>query len=135
MKAGTWLLVALLALPATALANVACNPDGSQSELNACAADTLKQADAELNRVYGQVRASLQGNALALERLRDAQRLWVRLRDADVSARYPVPDDEDYRLHFGSMYPLLVLGAREEATRARTAWLRRHFLEQQEGQL
>ena len=131
-----WLLIALLALPATALAgDVTCNTEGNQMELNACARDDFKKADAELNRVYGEVRKSLEGDTLALQRLRDAQRLWVQLRDADVEARYPVPDDEDYRMHHGSIYPLLVLSARAETTRARTAWLRTHFLEREEGQL
>lgn len=136
MRAGKWQLAVLLALPATAWAgDVACNPDGNQMELNACAGDAFEQADAELNRVYGEVRRSLAGDTLALQRLRDAQRLWMQLRDADVEARYPVPDGEDYRMHHGSMYPLLVLSARAEATRARTAWLRAHFLERGEGEL
>lgn len=135
MKAGKWLLAVLLVLPFSAMADVACNPDGSQIELNACAGDAFEQADAELNRVYGDVRKSLEGDTLALQRLRDAQRLWVQLRDADIEALYPVPDGEDSRVHHGSMHPLLVMSARAEATRARTAWLRRHFLEREEGQL
>jgi len=129
-------LAVLLALPATALAgDIACNPEGNQMQLNTCAGDAFEQADAELNRVYGEVRNSLEGDTLALQRLRDAQRLWEQLRDADAEALYPVPDGEDSRMHHGSMYPLLVDTVRTEATRARTAWLRSHFLEREEGQL
>jgi hypothetical protein len=38
-------------------------------------------------------------------------------------------------MHHGSIYPLLVLTAKADATRARSAWLRRYFLETEEGQL
>ena len=128
-------LIALLALPATPLARPVCNPDGSQAELNACAAEKLALADADLNRVYRAVLERLADNGLATQRLRNAQRLWIQLRDADIEARYPVPDGGDARMHHGSIYPLLVLTAKAEATRARSAWLRRHFLENEEGQL
>ena len=128
-------LIALLALPATPLARPVCNPDGAQAELNACAAEKLALADADLNRVYRAVLERLADNGLATQRLRNAQRLWIQLRDADIQARYPVPDGGDARMHHGSIYPLLVLTAKAEATRARSAWLRRHFLENEEGQL
>ena len=128
-------LIALLALPATPLARPVCNPDGAQAELNACAAEKLALADADLNRVYRAVLERLADDGLATQRLRNAQRLWIQLRDADIQARYPVPDGGDARMLHGSIYPLLVLTAKAEATRARSAWLRRHFLENEEGQL
>ena len=88
-------LIALLALPATPLARPVCNPDGAQAELNACAAEKLALADADLNRVYRAVLERLADNGLATQRLRNAQRLWIQLRDADIQARYPVPDGGD----------------------------------------
>lgn len=129
MKRCAWLLAGLLLLAATANAQVTCNRAGTQSQMNACAVESFKQADAELNRVYALVRRMQQGDSLSLQRLRDAQRIWVQLRDADVAARYPVPDDGDYRMSYGSQYPQMVNTARAEATRARTAWLQEYFLE------
>ena len=129
-------MAALLLLPGVGNAEtLRCNGDGNQLELNLCAAADAEAADKELNAAYRSVIQSLQGERLAIQRLREAQRLWVKLRDADIEARYPVPDGEDYRMHHGSIYPLLVHSAKAEITRARTAWLRTHFLEREEGQL
>ena len=135
MKTWTWMVVALLLVPGLGNAETQrCDGDGNQLELNFCAADDAEAADKELNTVYRAVIRLLEGDTLAIQRLREAQRLWVKLRDADIEARYPVPDGEDYRMHYGSMYPLLVDSAKAETTRARTAWLRTHFLEREEGQ-
>lgn len=112
-----------------------CNPEGSQMELNACAARDFSRADAELNTVYRQIVAKLSGQPVALSRLKEAQRLWVQLRDADLEARYPVGKDEDPRMLYGSMYPMLYSGAKADLTTTRTAYLRGEFLERSEYDL
>ncbi|MCF3495285.1 MAG: lysozyme inhibitor LprI family protein [Stenotrophomonas sp.] len=112
-----------------------CNPEGTQMELNACADRDFRKADAELNAVYRQVLAKLAGQPVALARLKDAQRLWVQLRDADLEARYPVGKDENPRVLYGSMYPMLYLHAKSSLTDTRTAYLRSEFLERSEYDL
>jgi uncharacterized protein YecT (DUF1311 family) len=112
-----------------------CNPEGTQMELNACADRDFRKADAELNAVYRQVVAKLAGQPVALARLKDAQRLWVQLRDADLEARYPVGKDENPRVLYGSMYPMLYSGAKAALTTTRTAYLRSEFLERSEYDL
>lgn len=112
-----------------------CNPEGTQTELNACADLGFRKADAELNSVYRQVLAKLSGQPVALARLKDAQRLWVQLRDADLEARYPVGKDENPRVLYGSMYPMLYLHAKTSLTETRTAYLRSEFLERSEYDL
>ncbi|MCD7099343.1 lysozyme inhibitor LprI family protein [Stenotrophomonas sp. MMGLT7] len=106
-----------------------CNQDGSQAELNACAADELAAADAELNAVWRDVLAGAGDDALARERLRTAQRLWLQLRDADLAAQFPLAEGQDPRVQYGSMYPMSFALAKAELTRERTAYLRARLLD------
>ncbi|MGV8959607.1 MAG: lysozyme inhibitor LprI family protein [Stenotrophomonas sp.] len=128
-------LTLLLAPALPALAQSDCNPAGNQMQLNACAAENLAKADAELNRVYRQVLARHAGEAVALEKIKAAQRVWIQLRDADLAARYPVGKDENPRVLYGSMYPMLYAGAKAALTETRTAFLRKEFLERGEYDL
>ena len=129
-------LCLLLGAAAPAAAQpVACDPGGNQLELNACADREFKQADAELNAVYRQILAKLAGEPVALAKMKAAQRVWVQLRDADLEARYPVGADENPRFLYGSMYPMLYSDAKAALTSARTAYLRKEFLERSEYDL
>ena len=129
-------LAVLLCAAAPAFAqDVVCNPGGNQLELNACADQDFKKADAELNAVYRQIVTRLAGEPVALAKVKAAQRLWVQLRDADLEARYPVGADENPRFLYGSMYPMLYSGAKAALTTARTAYLRNEFLERSEYDL
>ena len=120
-------------VPAVAAAHdvagrTACNPEGSQLELNACAADELAQADAELNAVWREV-LSKADSTVARDKLKAAQRLWMQLRDADLAAQFPLAPGQDPRVEYGSMYPMSFASTKAGLTRQRTAWLRATFLE------
>jgi uncharacterized protein YecT (DUF1311 family) len=118
---------ALLALGSTltlAATPSACNPEGTQFELNACASDEYAAADAELNAAWRELLAALDGQPTAIARLREAQRAWIAFRDAEVAARFPVEDGEDPRTMYGSMYPMALNATLTTLTRARTAELR-----------
>lgn len=129
-------LALLLCAAAPAFAqDVACNPGGNQLELNACADQDFRKADAELNAVYRQIVTKLAGEPVALAKMKAAQRLWIQLRDADLDARYPVGKDENPRLLYGSMYPMLYSGAKAALTTARVTYLRNEFLERSEYDL
>ncbi|MGA6537566.1 lysozyme inhibitor LprI family protein [Stenotrophomonas sp. NPDC101269] len=129
-------LVLLLGATCPAFAQRAdCNPGGNQMELNACAAQELQRADAALNAVYRQVLAKHAGEAVALEKIKAAQRLWIQLRDADLEARYPVGKDQNPRVLYGSMYPMLYAGYKAALTETRTTYLRNEFLERSEYDL
>ncbi|HZF97796.1 MAG TPA: lysozyme inhibitor LprI family protein [Pseudoxanthomonas sp.] len=125
-------LLLALAASASALAAEDCADTSTQTAMNDCAGAELAPADAELNGVYREATGRLKGNALAVSRLKAAQRLWIQLRDADLAARYPVAVESDPRVEYGSMYPMLYAQASTELTRARTAYLRKQFLEQGE---
>ncbi len=122
------LVLGLAAAPLASAQAITCNPAGNQAEMNQCAFDDLRKADADLNATYAQVLAKLKGQTVALARLKSAQRLWVQLRDADLAAQFPVPDKQDPRVEYGSLYPLERAAAQTELTRQRTAYLRKQFL-------
>ncbi len=130
------LLLALLPVAASAASpDKACDNARTQLEINDCAAQQASAADTELNAVYRQVMQQLQGQPVAIEKLRAAQRLWIPLRDADIEARYPVGKDENPRVLYGSMYPMLYSAAKADLTRQRTQWLRATFIDRAEGDL
>lgn len=128
-----WGMAGMLAsLPALAAGQDAgkplCDGYGTQQELNDCAADRLAAADQELNTIWRQVLDKQQGDALAIAKLKAAQRLWIQLRDADLAAQFPLAEGENPRIAYGSIYPLEFAGAREQLTRERTRYLQATWL-------
>lgn len=110
-----------------------CNPAGSQAELNACAADERAAADAELNATWRQVLGQLKANPLATEKLRTAQRQWIKLRDMDLDAMFPLEPGQQAYVTYGSMYPMQLHSATARMTRERTRYLRQSFLHTEPG--
>ena len=67
-----------------------CHNAMAQQEMNRCAAEAARAADAEMNRAAAQVMRQFvehQGgeNGEAARRLRDAQRTWLAFRDAQCA--------------------------------------------------
>jgi uncharacterized protein YecT (DUF1311 family) len=94
----------------------------AQSEMNRCADDDSRAADAELNRVYQDLLSKTKGDANATKKLRDAQRAWIAFRDAEVQALYPA---EDKQQEYGSIYTMCYAKVVTTMTKGRTAQLRR----------
>ena len=133
MKALAFLLL-LVAGQAAAGGDLRCNPEGSQSEMNFCAADDFAKTDDELNSVYADVLACSIGNPSFTGNLKVAQRAWIRFRDAELDSRFPVGPGENDRVLYGSMYPMLFLGEKARLTKDRTAQLRT-YIEDEERNL
>jgi uncharacterized protein YecT (DUF1311 family) len=120
---------------------VAASDDGSaracwataqaQRELNHCAALELGEADAELNRVYEEVRARHAADGWLLTHLRSAQRAWIALRDADIESIWSRPDPEVYGSSAGMCRSMMLA----RMTRERTAHLRRWLEPSDEGDI
>jgi uncharacterized protein YecT (DUF1311 family) len=89
----------------------------SQHEMNAEARAAFEKADAELNKVYKNVIATLDEKAQA--KLKVAQRAWVALRDAEAGFQ------ADQEARGGSMEPMIYSGVAAELTRARIKELRK----------
>lgn len=107
-----------LSFPCAAAAQAGPRDCGSlrtQAEMNTCAAEDYRAADADLNRVYGELRARL--DSRRRQALLGAQRAWLRYRDAHCAF-------DGSAVEGGSMQPLVVASCRAVVTRARTAELR-----------
>jgi uncharacterized protein YecT (DUF1311 family) len=55
---------------------------GGQAAMSICSAEKYDQADAKMNKLYGQLLAKLETKQTK-ERLRTAQRAWIKYRDAN----------------------------------------------------
>ena len=74
-------------------------------------------ADTKLNIAYNQLKKKHNDQIDFLEKLKLAQRLWIKYRDASISMRFP---SSDPRSSYGSMYPLCVLNYKTTLTNNRT---------------
>ena len=124
------LLWAVTAPAATQDGNgLACDPQGSQMELNTCAALQLSAADDALNATWREVLAQIGNRPMAIAKLKAAQRLWIQLRDADMEAQFPLENGQDARVEYGSIYPMEFANAKAKLTRERAHYLRATWLE------
>ncbi len=112
-----------------------CENPQAQQEMNYCAAQDFRRADAELNAAYRAAVAEAQqadreyrilddeaggrptGEPGWEASLREAQRAWVSFRDAQCRL-------QSFEARGGSMQPMLDSGCKATLTRARTAELR-----------
>ncbi|KQY51084.1 lysozyme inhibitor LprI family protein [Lysobacter sp. Root494] len=124
----TYLLPLLLLTCNSVVAAPDCGSKNTQSEMNACAAQEFRAADAELNEIYHAILKQHASDALFLKKLKASQRLWIQLRDADLEARFPLAPGQSAQVEYGSIYPLEYAIAKTELTRERTRYLRAHWL-------
>lgn len=102
-----------------------CTDPQSTLEMKICASRNLEAADFDLNTNYQKARASmremdkmLEGNLAGAEiALRDAQRLWIKYRDAACDA-------EGFTVRGGTLEGLIITTCLERLTRQRSRELR-----------
>lgn len=104
----------------------------TQQEMNQTAFESYKQADRELNLVYKRVVKEYQEDTLFIQKLRNAQRIWISHRDAELEMRYPAVNK---RLEYGSVYSSCVSSFLKDLTIKRTATLRLFIEGIEEGYL
>ena len=92
-----------------------CADPQTQFEMNKCAADAYKAADAVLNQVYRQLVAKLDEEEKA--QLKEAQTAWLKYRDTNCDF---VAD----QYKGGTMRPMIYAGCLEDVTKNRTRELR-----------
>ena len=105
---------------------VDCSNAQTQADMNQCAADDYRKADAAMNAQWAETRAAMlawdkatppsQDNGAA-KRLLASQRAWLAYRDAAC-------DVEGYSVEGGSMQPLIVSSCLAELTTRRTEELK-----------
>ncbi|PYE87855.1 lysozyme inhibitor LprI family protein [Phyllobacterium leguminum] len=109
------ILLVLSALPVPAQdASIDCSNAITQAAMDKCASRQYWLADAQLNTVYKQVRATMQ--AKDRQALLQAQRAWVRSRDRECAVSGMAADG-------GTMQPLLIISCMTQRTTDRTAEL------------
>lgn len=112
------LVALMLAAAAPALAQ-------TQAEMNQEACARADAADAELNVAYQSAMARWADVPLRTRSLRTAQRAWLVFRDAHLDALFPFESgDENPRVRYGSIYPMLRCAFLESLTEDRTDQLR-----------
>ncbi len=73
----------LIGLADTSAARADCSAPANQLEMNVCAAEAYKAADARLNQVWRTLRADMdEGEKQAML---DSQRAWLTFRDANCA--------------------------------------------------
>lgn len=106
-------VVLCLTAGAASAQDVDCTKAVAQQDMNACAAEEYRAADAELNAVWRDTMSWAGGVSLDDE-LRVAQRAWIAFRDAACGVEAAVWEG-------GSMAPLIHATCMTRLTRARIA--------------
>lgn len=123
------LLLCLFSLSAIASGDCG-SAANTQLEMNQCAHQDFKAADAELNIVYQEIRALYADDQKFLDALRNSQRAWIKLRDADMALYYPHTGERGY---YGSIQPLCNANTMTRFTQQRTEFLKQWLQGTEEG--
>ena len=95
----------------------------TQLEMNQEEESNYLKADKELNLVYNQILNEYKSDAVFIKNLKNAQRIWIQFRDAEMKSKYP--DREQG--YYGSIHPLCwtvyLRDLTEERTNKLRAWL------------
>jgi uncharacterized protein YecT (DUF1311 family) len=78
------------------------------------------KANKELTTVYNKVLKEYKAEVEFIKEFKNAQRIWLQLRDAEVKAKYPTRKTGGY----GSIHPMCVSGYLKELTEERTKKLK-----------
>jgi uncharacterized protein YecT (DUF1311 family) len=125
--------IAIAALVGAAVADPAraapakCNDQSNQAQLDICADQEFKAADAALNRTYAEIQKRLADDADGKKRLTVAQKAWIGFRDAEC-------DFQTFNSRDGSIYPMIVSECLTAMTKKRTEELK-VYLNCEEGDL
>ena len=90
----------------------------TQSELNDCTGQDAAKAERELNKTYQSILRKYADQPVFVDRMRVAQRAWLKFRDAQLEMRFP-PSDLS-----GSAEPMCYALYKAELTQERTQQLK-----------
>ncbi|NLR59801.1 DUF1311 domain-containing protein [Chitinophaga polysaccharea] len=91
----------------------------SQGEMNKQAGQEYKEADKKLNEIYQLIIKDYAANKTFIQNLKEAQRIWIQFRDAQVKAMYPAAAKT-----YGSVFPMCKANYLTELTHQRSEALR-----------
>lgn len=93
-----------------------CGDSDTQSEMNDCAARKAHEADDVLNSVYRELLGKIKNNNIATSKVIAAEKAWMAFRDAELAAKWPVPDGERANALYGSVHPFCYYSELEAMT-------------------
>jgi uncharacterized protein YecT (DUF1311 family) len=102
---------------------IQCQTDGNQLQMNQCGYEEFQKKDKALNNVYKALKSKYKNDKKYLNNLKISQSLWIKFRDAELDLIFTCKD-EDKRLCFGSIYPLLFNTKKAYITQQRTEILK-----------
>lgn len=74
----------------------------TQLEMNESANKEYQKTDNELNFVYQAILKNYKSDTVFIKNLKNAQRIWIQFRDAEMQAKYP---GREYG-YYGSIHPM-----------------------------
>jgi uncharacterized protein YecT (DUF1311 family) len=87
----------------------------------------FSKTDSLLNQVYGQVIKEYKQDTLFIIKLKEAQRAWIKFRDAYLESRFPIMPKSNQYNEYGSIYPYCACVIMTDLTKERIkqlqAWL------------
>jgi uncharacterized protein YecT (DUF1311 family) len=102
------------------MAAMACTAQ-SQATMSQDAGAAYQKADKELNDVYQRILKEYKEDTVFINNLKNAQRLWVQFRDAEVAMKYP--DTKNYRSAAPMCINLYLTALTKERTEKLNVWL------------
>lgn len=103
----------------------------TQNKINQDAAESYRQADQELDKVYGQILNEYKTDTTFIQNLKKSQRIWIKFRDAELKMKYPDRGPG----HYGSIQPTCVAMYLEKLTKERIETLKQWTEGIEEGDL
>lgn len=112
MKTAALAAIVAVAMPSVAYAQDKCADAEDQATMNQCAEAAFEASDKKLNELYKQIEARLADDEDTKKLLIQAQRDWVKFRDAECRFRTAGAAG-------GSVVPMLVATCMDELTQSR----------------
>jgi uncharacterized protein YecT (DUF1311 family) len=105
----------------------------TQRELNEEANLNYRKADKELNTVYQRIIKERAADKPFIKNLKNAQRIWIQLRDAEILTKYPLSKTNPNA--YGSAHPMCWSMYLTELTHERTEKLKVWLTKYEEGDI
>lgn len=112
LRAGILAAALILGAPSYASAQDKCADATDQSTMTECAGDAFGKSDKQLNDLYRQVEKRLSDDADTRKLLGQAQRAWIKFRDAEC-------DFQSSATAGGSARPMVIAMCMDSLTQAR----------------
>ena len=98
--------------------------------MNQEAKNDFQKSEKKLNAMYQNVLRKHKTDQTFIKNLKNAQRIWIQFRDAEMKAKYP-DREEGY---YGSIHPMCWFGYMKELTDERIANLKVWLEKKSEGE-